>query len=255
MTIQQSLPILLLLSLLMPSGILADEHASQSIAAATVAADQTRFTSAPREETTEAKKLIDQAEAALRSGKSTTEILTDPSFVPAHEWPRFRKLVRHAALSSHATIVTPQEPGTPLIVAGRVVEGDSHPVRDAVVYVYQTSAQGWYSDRAAHFDAHEGDRRHARLFGYLRTDPDGRFELRTIRPAGYPNADLPAHIHVEIEPPGQSSLVLVTEIQFDDDPRLTAEWRKRSQQEGFRITKVHRDEGGLEHVQVEFKVR
>jgi protocatechuate 3,4-dioxygenase beta subunit len=216
---------------------------------------QTKFTPAPGDETAEAKKRIDEAEAALQSGKSTTEILTDPSYLSAHEWPRFRKLIRQSALSSRATIVTPTEPGTRMVVAGRVLDQTGRPVGGALIYVYQTSAKGWYSDRAAHFDAHEGDRRHARLFGYLRTDADGRYVLHTIRPAGYPNADLPAHIHVEIEPPAQPSGALVTEIQFDDDPRLTPEWRRRSRQEGFQIAKVHEDAGGAQRVQVDFRTR
>ncbi len=221
----------------------------------TAAPCQTKFTPAPDNETNEAKKLIDEAEAALRSGKSTTEVLTDPSFLAAHEWPRFRKMIRQSALPSQATIVTPTEPGTRMVVAGRVLDQAGQPVRGALIYVYQTSAKGWYSDRAAHFDAHEGDRKHARLFGYMRTDADGRYELRTIRPAGYPNADLPAHIHVEIEPPAQPSGIVVTEIQFDDDPRLTPEWRGRSRQEGFQIAKVRRDTGGAQRVEVELRTR
>lgn len=127
----------------------------------TAAPCQTKFTPAPDNETNEAKKLIDEAEAALRSGKSTTEVLTDPSFLAAHEWPRFRKMIRQSALPSQATIVTPTEPGTRMVVAGRVLDQAGQPVRGALIYVYQTSAKGWYSDRAAHFDAHEGDRKHA----------------------------------------------------------------------------------------------
>ena len=59
-----------------------------------------------------------------------------------------------------------------------------------------------------------------------------------------PDSDLPAHIHVEIEPAGMGQRHLTTEIQFDDDPRLTAEWRRRSQQERFVIAKVTIDSAG-----------
>ena len=206
-------------------------------------ADSSRFTQPPGEETDAARRSIDQAGTALRGGSSVTSILTDPSFLPFHEWPRFRSLIRREGRSSLVTIVTPGEPGTPLVVNGRVLDGDDRPVARARIYVYQTSARGWYSDRAAHISGNEGDRKHARLFGYLTTDADGRFEVRTIRPAGYPGSDLPAHIHVEVERPGDSPRTLVTEIQFDDDPRLTSEARRQSNQSGFVI--VHVEKGAM----------
>jgi protocatechuate 3,4-dioxygenase beta subunit len=217
--------------------------------------DQTKFTEAPGQETAAVQKLIDQAKTALESGKSTTAILTDPIFLSVHEWPRFRKLIRESAQSSRTTIVTPKEPGESLVVTGRVVDADGRPAKQAVMYLYQTSAKGRYSDRAAHISAREGDRKHARLFGYLRTDAEGRFELRTIRPGGYPDSDLPCHIHVEIERADKEAGNFTTEIQFDDDPRLTAAWRKRSRQEGFVIGKVKKDAKNRHQVEVELKMR
>src|SRR5262245_19871459 len=68
--------------------------------------DQTRLTEPPGQETEAIRTLIDQADTALRSGKSTTDLLTDPSFVPVHECPRFRKLIRQGARASAVTIVT-----------------------------------------------------------------------------------------------------------------------------------------------------
>ena len=72
------------------------------------------------------------------------------------------------------------------------------PAKDALVYVYQTSAKGWYSARAPHLSGNGGDQGHARLFGYVVADERGRFEVRTIHPQGYPGTELPAHIHVEV---------------------------------------------------------
>lgn len=221
-----------------------------------VAQGAARFAEPPPGTETEAvQRLIDQSKAALESGKSPSAILTDASFLPAHEWPRFRKLIRDSAQASPLTLVSAQEPGESLTVTGRVVDRNSQPVQGGVLYFYQTSSKGWYSDRAAHIGGMEGDRRHARLFGYLKTDAEGRFELRTIRPAGYPDSDLPAHIHVEVEPASQTAGRLVTEIQFDDDPRLTAGWRERSRREGFLIAKVTADSGNRQRVEVELKMR
>jgi protocatechuate 3,4-dioxygenase, beta subunit len=101
--------------------------------------------------------------------------------------------------------------------------------------MYITSDKGWYSDTAAHIQMNEGDRKHSRLFGYVRTNRDGRFELTTIKPHGYPQSNLPAHIHIEVSTENGKSLV--SELLFDDDPRLVGETRSRSVNEGFVISK------------------
>jgi len=35
-------------------------------------------------------------------------------------------------------------------------------------------------------------------FGYAKTDTSGKFEIHTVKPSGYPQSELPAHIHVEV---------------------------------------------------------
>jgi protocatechuate 3,4-dioxygenase beta subunit len=214
-----------------------------------------RFTPPPGEESEAVKALIDRAGDALRSGASTSDVLTDPQYLPAHEWPRFRALIRRHATSSRAALAGREEPGVRLEVKGRLVDRSGRPVPGSVVYAYQTSAKGWYSDRAAHVAANEGDRKHARLFAYLRTDDAGRFELRTVRPGGYPGSDLPCHIHVEVDRTDRLPAGLITEVLFDDDPRLTAEWRARSRQEGFVIAPVKKERDGSQRVEVELKPR
>jgi protocatechuate 3,4-dioxygenase beta subunit len=217
--------------------------------------ENTKFTPPPGKETDAVEKLIDRAKISLESGQSTTSILTDPAFLSVHEWPRFRQLIRESAQGSPLTIVTREEPGQALVVTGHVIDSAGRSIKNAAMYVYQTSAKGWYSDRAAHISGNEGDRKHARLFGYLTTDEEGHFELRTVRPNGYPNSDLPSHIHVEIEGQDKQAGNLTTEIQFDDDPRLTVRWRQRSQQEGFVIGKVEKDPDGPHRVEIELKLR
>jgi len=77
--------------------------------------------------------------------------------------------------------------------------------------------------------------RHARLFGYVKTDKDGKFELHTIKPSGYPQSDLPAHIHVHISAEGYRSFG--TEFLFDDDERLVGKIRENSIRNNFMISK------------------
>jgi protocatechuate 3,4-dioxygenase beta subunit len=212
-----------------------------------------RFTPPPGEETAEVKALIDRAMAAVAGGRPAGDLLSDPDFLPAHPWPRFRRLIREHAAEGSVVLVTRAEPGNPLVVRGTVRSRDGRPMRGALVYVYHTSARGWYSDRAAHIAGQAGDTRHARLFAYLWSGTDGRYEFRTIRPAGYPGTDLPAHIHVEIQgPDGRGP---VTEIRFDDDPRLTPVMRQRSREEGFLICPVTRRADGAQEVTADFHFR
>jgi len=208
-----------------------------------------RFVAPPGDETRDAAAGIDRAVQALTSGHATpSSVLSDPQYLPFHKWPRFRAAIRDHATREPLTIVTPAEPGPRLVLKGTVLDHGGKPTAGALVYVYQTSAKGWYSDEAAHVAAPAGDEHHARLFGYVLCDPQGRFEVRTIRPAGYPESTLPAHIHVEIGPGNDDSRKAITEVQFADDPRLTPEVRRLSLQAGFVITKVKRAASGQEAV-------
>ena len=214
-----------------------------------------QFVAPPSEESSEAAALIDKTRSALAAGATTSEILSDPVFLPVHAHKRFRTLIRDNARSAKTTLVTRQEPGEALIATGTVRDPGGRPVAGALVYVYQTSAKGWYSDKAPHLSGMGGDTGHARLFAYMTTGSDGIYEFRTIRPAGYPRSDLPAHIHCHIEPPAGAGHTMVTEIQFDDDPRLTPEWRERSRSDGFVIARPTRDAAGVWHVTADFRVR
>jgi hypothetical protein len=213
-----------------------------------------RFVAPPGEETREVAAAIDQVSQALKSGRATTSgILGDPKYLPLHPWPRFRLALRDHATQGPLTIVTPGEPGQRLTLKGTVLDRGGRPLAGARVYVYQTSAKGWYSDAGGHFSGFSGDEQHARLFGYALSDQHGRFEVRTIRPAGYPESTLPAHIHVEIGSGGGDSRTLITEVLFADDPRLTPDARRRSVQEGAVICDAKRGSDGHEEAVVEFR--
>lgn len=140
--------------------------------------------------------------------------------------------------------MTPKdEPGEPLVVSGRVVDDDLKPVKDALIYVFHTNHQGSYSSTGG--NATMGDSLNPRLFGYLRTDADGRYQYRTIRPAGYPGDGPPAHVHYEVEARGHPQLV--TELMFEGDPRLTRENRRGILRAGFVIAEVAKDKDGVQH--------
>ena len=110
--------------------------------------------------------------------------------------------------------------GQRIIVHGRVIDGDGHPLRNTLLEVWQANAAGRY--------AHSGDNHPAPLDpnfsggGRCLTDDDGRYRFVTIRPGAYPwknhaNAWRPAHIHFSLF--GRSfTQRLITQMYFPGDP-------------------------------------
>ncbi|HEX7847955.1 MAG TPA: hypothetical protein VF476_19285, partial [Chitinophagaceae bacterium] len=125
------------------------------------------------------------------------------------------------------------EPGKKIKVIGTVKDRSGKPIAGALVYLYQTDSKGWYAADAPHVLKNEGDMRHARLFGYVKTDKNGQFELHTVKPSGYPKSDLPAHIHVHVTAEGFDPYG--TEFLFDDDERLVGDIREGSIRNKFLI--------------------
>ena len=226
---------------------------SRSLRAQQASEEEPRIT-APLVETPEALERIAHLRKRLQAAElDASAVLKDPAQLDLHELTAFRELVRDHAPSQRLTMVTPEEPGTPLVAVGELRDATGAPAKDALVYVYQTSTKGWYSERAPHLSGDGGDQGHARLFGYVVADERGRFEVRTIRPAGYPGTDLPAHIHVQVF--RDERRLLVSEFLFEDDPRLTPAQRDSSRQAGFPICPVTKDADGVQHVAASFTLR
>jgi protocatechuate 3,4-dioxygenase beta subunit len=172
----------------------------------------------------------------LAKGETTvSKVLADPSLLFLHSLTPFREVIEQNAKSEIIKLNSDNEPGTRITVKGIVTDKSGNPQADKLVYVYQTSSQGWYSDTAPHILQNEGDRRHARLFGYFKTGPTGKFEFNTVKPNGYPNSTLPAHIHIEIYLSEDETFI--SELLFDDDTRLVGDIRTRSIKEKFLIVK------------------
>jgi protocatechuate 3,4-dioxygenase beta subunit len=189
--------------------------------------------------------LIKEAEENLKNNKATiSQILTDKKYDAVHPETSFRELIKKYCKSEIISIATDTIPGKKIKVNGTVKNAEGKPIADALVYLYHTDASGWYAADAPHVSMNEGDMRHARLFGYVKTDKDGKFELHTIKPSGYPQSDLPAHIHVHIDANGYQSLV--TEFLFDDDERLIGRIRENAMRDKFPIEKPEKTEKPFE---------
>ena len=129
-----------------------------------------------------------------------------------------------ARLTSSARIAPEGEPGQALRIEGTVRDGDGRPAAGVIVYAYHTDDRGIYpadermSGRAAH--------RHGRLRAWVKTDEEGRYHFETIRPAGYPDTDIPQHVHMHVIEVGRCTYY-IDDILFEDDPRLTPAQRRQ----------------------------
>jgi protocatechuate 3,4-dioxygenase beta subunit len=180
-------------------------------------------------------KILASISRQLDNGTSAEKILRDTSLIFLHPNEKFRSLIRKYPVSGELTLVSPNEAGERIRIIAMVKDKKGNPVTNALVFCYQTDDRGFYGMNTNHVAGVEGDRRHARLFGYLITNSQGQFVLNTIHPRGYPNSSLPSHIHCEIS--GPDSSVRITELLFDEDPRLTPDQRARSLSEGFIIAR------------------
>jgi len=185
--------------------------------------------------------LIKEIEEKLKNNTATiSQILTDKKYDAVHPETSFREIIEKYCKAEIISITTDTIPGKKIKVIGTVKDNDGKPVAGALVYLYHTDSRGWYASDAPHVLQYEGDIRHARLFGYVKTDKEGKFELHTIKPAGYPKSDLPGHIHVHVTAQGYRSFG--TEFLFDDDERLVGKIRENSIRNDFMISKPEKTE-------------
>jgi len=190
----------------------------------------------------------------LKSGQlSVSQVLTDPQYMALHPLTDFRNIIRGNAKAEKIRITNDQEPGLKMTVKCLMLDAAGKPVPNALVYFYQTSDKGWYSASAPHVEGNEGDFGHARLFGYVRTDAAGKFQMETIQPHGYPNSDLPAHIHLLAwTAAGEVIRGLPGELLFEEDERLTGERKASALSHGFVVAK---NTGTKERAVYEYRLR
>ena len=123
-----------------------------------------------------------------------------------------------------ARIADPKKGGPELVLHGRVTNAQGAPLPDAQVIVWQTAADGRYDIQNS---IDEIDCR-----GVFRTDAQGNYLVRTVRPLGYyipldgpvgamvlaqkRHGKRPAHIHFLISAPGYRELVTALYIAGDE---------------------------------------
>lgn len=120
--------------------------------------------------------------------------------------------------------------GMPLEVRGVVYDKHGKPLANATVDVWHASPVGLYENQD---DAQEN----MNLRGRFKTDAQGAYFFKTVRPAGYPvpthgpcgdllraqlrHPNRPAHLHFMVSNPGHK--VLITQVFADGDDNLTSD--------------------------------
>ena len=120
--------------------------------------------------------------------------------------------------------------GVPTLVSGRVLDLDGKPIAGAVLDVWQTQTSGLYDSQDASLDG-------MHMRGKFKSDAEGRYLIRTVRPVNYPipsdgpvGAMLkatgrhpwrPAHIHFVVSADGFEPVT--THIFDRADPYLASD--------------------------------
>jgi protocatechuate 3,4-dioxygenase beta subunit len=226
-------------SVMLFPNLFTQENAEKKDGAKSATAAAAAVPASPEEDLTRVK-------AMLAAGKLTVDdVMSSTEWSHLRENPRFRRAIREAARGPRAVIVPRDEPGAPLVVSGIVRDESGSPIASALVYVFQTSDNGSYSSRGGNA-GDMGDSLNPRIFGYMKTGADGKYEFRTIRPGQYPNDGPPAHVHYEISAPGFETKA--TELMFEDDSRMTEGTKKWVLEAGFVIGKPARGDDGVSRV-------
>ncbi|MEM8795178.1 MAG: intradiol ring-cleavage dioxygenase [Pseudomonadota bacterium] len=108
------------------------------------------------------------------------------------------------------------EDGPPALVEGQISNAKGEPIAGAMIHVWETGPEGLYEQQ----DPNQPD---MNLRGRFKTDEQGRYAFRGVRPVSYPipydgpTGDLlqlmgrhpyrPAHIHMVVEAPGYRKLI------------------------------------------------
>ena len=175
----------------------------------------------------------------VAAGRLQAEAVTPPveegPFFPRHDQPDKDADLTQVEGRSEAAA------GEAIMVRGRVVDEAGVAVAGALVDLWQANAYGRYD--------HEDDPNPAPIdpnfqgWAQLRSDGEGRFSIRTIKPGAYPveeNWTRPPHLHFKVARRGYRELVtqmffagealnekdrLFREIPADQRDRVTVEFR------------------------------
>ncbi len=189
-------------------------------------------------------RALELFEGALAAGLPRPErVLSDPAFRPLLDQDaarsRLRDLLRARPARGVLRMVAPDEPGTPLVLAGTVSNEDGRPIAGARVALYHTDAAGWYS-------AGTTDSDNPRLFGFVETGEEGRYRIRTVVPGAYADSGGPMHVHIGYRADGyRAHEGHRASVYFAHDPALVGPALAEIRGDGCTIAELERNAEGV----------
>lgn len=119
-------------------------------------------------------------------------------------------------------IIAPDnEPGERMVISGHIYKADGKtPMDNVIMYFHHTDHTGIYSKK--------GDEKgirtfHGHLHGWCKTDANGYYEIRSVRPAQYPEHTMPAHIHAILKQP-DGEMYWINDFVFAGDDLVTEKY-------------------------------
>jgi protocatechuate 3,4-dioxygenase beta subunit len=116
-----------------------------------------------------------------------------------------------------ASMLDDDDRGDQVVVRGRITDASGAPLEGVVLDCWQSNTDGWYTVQQADGQSEFN------LRGIYRTDADGRYEIRTVRPGKYPIPHdgpvgtllkannrgwmRPGHLHTWVKQPGYKELI------------------------------------------------
>jgi protocatechuate 3,4-dioxygenase beta subunit len=129
-----------------------------------------------------------------------------------------------------ASLVRSATPGAELLVSASLEDRQGHPVAGAEVDVWHSSPEGLYENQ----DPKQAE---MNLRGRFVSNPNGQFQFRSVKPAGYPipvdgpvgelvratrrHNFRPAHLHFMVFKPGFKTLI--SQVYSPDDPNIDSD--------------------------------
>jgi len=183
--------------------------------------------------------------AAFWPGDSLAEV--DPFWL--RSWTE-AQASRPQLIPSSGRIAAKNEPGTPLMVHGKVVLPDGRtPAKGVVVHAYHRDRDGF------DFGPNDSALTTWRLQGWVKTDAEGRFEFQSIRPAPDHLGREGSHVHFTVESE-QFGRQWAPMLFFADDPRVTESQRRQSREAGdFGSVREVSVVDGVQQVEVRIRLK